>query len=52
MHLLFRMAQILMRMKTILLEKHIQIYSEDEVDGTVKTTWEGHVISTVYKFSL
>jgi hypothetical protein len=36
----------------LLLGKHIQMYFEDEVDGTVKTTREGHVISTVYKFSL
>jgi hypothetical protein len=30
----------------LLLGKHIKMYFEDEVDGTVKTTWEGHVIST------
>ena len=31
----------------LLIGKHIKMYFEDEVDGTVKTTWEGHVISTV-----
>lgn len=36
----------------LLLGKHIKMYFEDEVDGTVKTIWEGHVTSTVYKFSL